>query len=95
MNLLNPKCSHSAQFKKITDIYISIARAFEINDENSRALPSHGIDKKHQVFLSNVSQNGSHGNRELRQSSWRNMSWSDRIFIWSKSASWGSDLSKG
>ena len=41
VNLLNPKCSHSAKFKKITDIYISIARAFAINDENGRALPSH------------------------------------------------------
>ena len=31
VNLLNPKCSHSAKFKKITDIYISIARAFAVN----------------------------------------------------------------
>ena len=33
MNLLNGECSHSAKFKKITDIYISIARAFAVNVE--------------------------------------------------------------
>ena len=41
VNILSSKCSHNAKFKKIIDIYISIARAFAINDENGRALPSH------------------------------------------------------
>ena len=41
VNILSSKCSHNAEFQKITDIYISIARAFSINVENGHALPSH------------------------------------------------------
>ena len=45
-NILSSKYSHKAKLKKLTYIYVSIARAFSINVKTGRELPSNCINKK-------------------------------------------------